>query len=472
MDSETADNHPLPQPAAVEEDTARRKSAAVLLAESEACYRNLFDNASDGILFFDDEGVIFKANPMMLRMLGYAPETILGRKMVELVHPEDLQKIPSQLPRLLAGDSVSIERRLRCYDGFYRNFEQSARRIGDNAIMALYRDITLRKQTERKVLEALKSTEESERQLEEAICRVNTMALEAEVASLEMNQVFNATSDGICVIDKHLQINKFNRVLETMMSPVGIAMTKGHCPRMFNHALCGTDRCLLRRILEEDEKGIEEEIEMISPEGETHTFLVSARPLMDLTAEIVGVVESYRDITERKQIEQELRRMAVTDPLTGAFNRRQFLERAQEEIERSRRYRTALTLIMIDIDHFKGVNDTFGHDAGDAVLIAMVAESKAQLRGSDIFCRLGGEEFAAILTHTPPDLGCLAAERLRQTLGALEVGTARGPVRFTVSIGVASMAAEAASLDQIMKRADDALYEAKQQGRNRVITAE
>ena len=467
-------NHSTPPspPASWEEETARRKAAEAQLAESEARYRNLFDRASDGILLFDDEGLIFKANPMILRMLGYGVEDIRGRKMTDFIHPDDLQKAPSQLPRLLAGESVSIERRLRCKDGCYRNFEQSARRIGVNAIMALYRDITLRKQAEQKNLEALRSAEESELQLEEAISRVNTMALEAEVAALEMDQVFNATSDGICVIDKHLNVSKFNRVLAEMMAPLGIEIAKGRCHGILNHALCGTARCLLQRILKEEGDRFEEEIEIVAPAGSTRTFLVTARPLMDLTSEIVGVVESYRDITERKQIEQELRRMAVTDPLTGALNRRQFMLRAGQEMERSIRYHSPLTLLMIDIDHFKAVNDTYGHDAGDEVLKSMVATAIAQLRGSDIFFRLGGEEFAAILTHTAPPQGHLAAERLRKALKGLQVETVNGVVQFTVSIGVAAMGCADRSLEQIMKKADEALYEAKQQGRDRVITAE
>jgi diguanylate cyclase (GGDEF)-like protein/PAS domain S-box-containing protein len=337
--------------------------------------------------------------------------------------------------------------------------------------MALYRDITLRKKAEQKTLEALKSAEESETQLEEAISRVNTMALEAEVSSLEMDQVFNATSDGICVIDKNLNVSKFNRVLVEMMAPLGIEIAKSRCAGILDHALCGTTRCLLQRILAEEGDRIEEEIEIAAPGGSTRTFLVTARPLMDLTGEIVGAVVSFRDSTERKEIEQELRRMAVTDPLTGAFNRRQFLQRAREEMDRSRRYQTALTLLMIDVDHFKAVNDSFGHDAGDAVLKCMVAESKSLLRGSDIFCRLGGEEFAAILTHTSPEQGRLVAERLRQALKALQVDTANGPVHFTVSIGVASMVTEAAPLDGIMKKADEALYAAKQEGRDRVVMA-
>ena len=473
MDSKAPSKKKQPQPTTLAEETVRRKTAEARLEESEARYRNLFDNASDGILLFDDAGVIFKANPKILGMLGCGLEDLCGRKMTDLVHPEDRQKVPSQLPRLLAGEAVSIERRLRCRDGAYRSFEQSARRISPQVIMSLYRDITLRKKTEQETLEALKSAEESEIQLEEAISRVNPMAMEAEVSSMEMDQIFNATSDGICVTKRDFQVSKYNRILQDLMARLGIEMERGvSCKDLLAHELCGTDRCLMDRILKEDCERIEEEIEVTTPEGGKRTFIVAAQPLLDLTADTTGIVASFKDITDRKEIEQELRRMAVTDPLTGAYNRRQFMLRATEEMERSARYNTALTLLMVDIDHFKAVNDTYGHDAGDEVLKAMVAAAIRQLRGSDIFCRLGGEEFAAILTHTAPDMGRLAAERLRKALKKLEVATAKGVVRFTVSIGVAAMLTEDLSLEQIMKKADEALYEAKQQGRDRVVLAE
>ena len=228
----------------------------------------------------------------------------------------------------------------------------------------------------------------------------------------------------------------------------------------------------MERILQEDCERIEEEIEVTAPDGGKRTFIVAAQPLLDLTADTTGIVASFKDITDRKEIERELRCLAITAPLTGAFNRRQFMLRATEELERSARYNTALTLLMVDIDHFKAVNDTYGHDAGDEVLKAMVTAAIGQLRGSDIFCRLGGEEFAAILTHTAPDQGRLAAERLRKAMKRLEVATAKGVVRFTVSIGVAAMVVEDLSLEQIMKKADEALYAAKQQGRDRVVIAE
>ena len=460
------------QSEALVKEKARRKAAEAKLEALDVLYRRLYDNASDGIVLFDDRGIILNANPTFLKMLGYRLEEIKGKEVIALIHPEDLEKTPSQLNRLLAGESVTIERRLRCKEGHYISGEQSSRRISQNVIMALYRDITIRKKIEQENREALQDAEDSETQLEEAISRVNTMAMDAEVASLEMSQIFNATSDGICVINKDFQITKYNQILQDMMAGMGLDVAKSNCHDVFAHALCGTDQCLMERILKEDLERIEEEIEVTSAAaGGKRTFIVSAQPLLDLMADTVGIVASYKDITDRKQIEEELRRLATTDPLTGAFNRRQFMKRAQEEIDRSKRYNTPLTLLMLDIDHFKAVNDTFGHDAGDEVLKKLVAESLVLLRGSDIFSRLGGEEFAAILTHTAPEQGVLAGERLRKALKALEVHTANGPVRFTVSIGVASLAQADLSLQQIMKNADNALYAAKNQGRDRVVTA-
>ena len=471
MDSESNQTALERRTATLEKEIARRKAAEAKLETLEVLYRRLYDYASDGIVLFDDRGVIFNANPTFLKMLGYRLEEIKGTEAIALIHPEDLEMVPSQLHRLLAGESVTIERRLRCKEGHYICGEQSSRRISPNVIMALYRDITVRKKAEQETREALQNAEDSETQLEEAISRVNTMAMDAEVASLEMSQIFNATSDGICVINKDFRITRYNQILQDMMAGMGLDVAKGNCREVFAHPLCGTDRCLMERILKEDLERIEEEIEMASADGGKRTLIVSAQPLLDLMADTVGVVASYKDITDRKQIEEELRRLATTDPLTGAFNRRQFMQRAQEEIDRSKRYNTPLTLLMLDIDRFKTVNDTFGHDAGDDVLKILVKKSLDLLRGSDVFCRLGGEEFAAILTHTAPEQGALAAERLREALKALTVNTANGSVRFTVSIGVASLIESGLSLEQIMKNADNALYGAKNQGRDRVVMA-
>ena len=168
MDSESNQTALERRTATLEKEIARRKAAEAKLETLEVLYRRLYDYASDGIVLFDDRGIIFNANPTFLKMLGYRLEEIKGTEAIALIHPEDLEMVPSQLHRLLAGESVTIERRLRCKGGHYICGEQSSRRISPNVIMALYRDITVRKKAEQETREALQNAEDSETQLEEA----------------------------------------------------------------------------------------------------------------------------------------------------------------------------------------------------------------------------------------------------------------------------------------------------------------
>ncbi|MEF2231107.1 MAG: diguanylate cyclase [Pseudodesulfovibrio sp.] len=175
------------------------------------------------------------------------------------------------------------------------------------------------------------------------------------------------------------------------------------------------------------------------------------------------------DVTRRMRLEREMERMATTDALTGADNRHQFFRRARAELARAGRYGHPLTALMLDIDHFKDINDTYGHQAGDTILRTLVNLAVATLREADLFGRLGGEEFAAILPETDVAAGLRAAERLRRAVEELEVPDAGGGrIRFTVSIGVAGFGGSHEDVDMLIRRADDALYRAKGQGRNRV----
>ena len=173
------------------------------------------------------------------------------------------------------------------------------------------------------------------------------------------------------------------------------------------------------------------------------------------------------DVTERVRLEKELERMATTDALTGADNRHRFFQRAGEELNRALRYGHPLCVLMLDIDHFKYINDSYGHQSGDAVLKALVTLSLNTLRETDVFGRLGGEEFAAILTETDLQGGLLVAERLRESLQMCTVRDAGdNEIRFTVSIGVVERRDTDANMEAIIRRADEALYRAKHMGRN------
>jgi diguanylate cyclase (GGDEF)-like protein len=168
---------------------------------------------------------------------------------------------------------------------------------------------------------------------------------------------------------------------------------------------------------------------------------------------------------------QEIMRLAATDPLTGVANRRHFMERAGIEVERARRSGHALSLLMVDADHFKKVNDTYGHDVGDAVLKALAETLVTNVRPMDVVARLGGEEFAVLLPEASAAMAADSAERLRLAVGALRVPHGDVGVAFTVSIGAAAVAPGAHGVEDALKAADSALYEAKQGGRNRVVVA-
>ncbi|MBG0790207.1 MAG: GGDEF domain-containing protein [Desulfovibrionaceae bacterium] len=164
----------------------------------------------------------------------------------------------------------------------------------------------------------------------------------------------------------------------------------------------------------------------------------------------------------------ELKRQAETDVLTGLLNRRRVNELCEREFRAAKRYGHPCSLLLMDIDHFKAVNDAAGHAAGDAVLSALAERCSLILRMVDIFGRIGGEEFAVFMPHATGEQALLAAERIRQAV-ADEPFTADGkPFPVTVSIGGAAMASETDSLDSLFRRADDALYAAKRCGRNRV----
>jgi diguanylate cyclase (GGDEF)-like protein/PAS domain S-box-containing protein len=190
--------------------------------------------------------------------------------------------------------------------------------------------------------------------------------------------------------------------------------------------------------------------------------------------ELGGLIGVAMDITERKEMEAalrrsntELERMANHDRLTGAYNRRQFDDFLLQEVQRAERHGTPLALIMLDIDHFKWVNDAYGHLAGDEILQQLVSRVGGRLRTSDLLARWGGEEFMVLLPETDEAGALTLAEDLRRTV---EDAPVAGPGTITISLGVAEHR-HGQHLKDLTKRVDDALYAAKAGGRNRVATA-
>ena len=212
--------------------------------------------------------------------------------------------------------------------------------------------------------------------------------------------------------------------------------------------------------------------------GESYWEAVSISPITDTNGAITHFVAVSEDITSRKEAEEKIKRLnagleqlAMTDYLTSLYNRRYFMQRGAEEFKRAKRHSQALTLLMMDLDEFKKVNDTYGHEAGDMALQQAAAALKFSLRETDILGRIGGEEFAVLLPNTSLEDALQLAERVRQAIAIASFETVGEvfTINFTISIGVASFADEMSSIDDLLRNADAALYDAKNNGRNCVM---
>ncbi|MGJ8679645.1 GGDEF domain-containing protein [Paraglaciecola sp.] len=164
------------------------------------------------------------------------------------------------------------------------------------------------------------------------------------------------------------------------------------------------------------------------------------------------------------------RTQSVTDAMTGVFNRRYFSEQSQILLSAAKRKNEALTILICDIDKFKNVNDTYGHDVGDLAIIEFSKTLKATLRAEDLFARFGGEEFVALLPGIELEKALLAAERLRKNTELISIPTSQGDITFTASFGVSDCTTS--GISEGLKNADNALYQAKTNGRNQVAVAQ
>lgn len=162
--------------------------------------------------------------------------------------------------------------------------------------------------------------------------------------------------------------------------------------------------------------------------------------------------------------------MNLKDSLTGAYNRRFFTVRLAEEFERHRRYVRTLSLLMLDIDHFKNVNDQYGHQCGDYILKTVCALISTVLRKVDLLIRFGGEEFCCLLTETDRNAALALAERIRETIEKEEFMYDGKKINITVSLGVHEFRGDMESPDDLLRKADEALYKAKEAGRNKVFS--
>ena len=206
-----------------------------------------------------------------------------------------------------------------------------------------------------------------------------------------------------------------------------------------------------------------------SDDGETCHYISTKVPF-NRPDKLPALIGFSTDVTELFNLKEEFKKRANTDPLTNLYNRRFFTKQAGREYQRAKRYSLSMTLMSIDIDHFKSINDQYGHPAGDQVLIKVAKQLQENLRQTDILARIGGEEFSILLPETSSQSAMIFAERIRENQSKLTItGDWQGSITLSVSIGISSFLSSDVAFDDLFSRADKALYQAKNSGRNKVF---
>lgn len=281
----------------------------------------------------------------------------------------------------------------------------------------------------------------------------------------ELRLILETTSDGLLVLDDQNRIMHYNRRLLELWSLRDELADGDLSGPLIGHIRSAVLPEFADRVLQEDQTGQDGLIHLKSGIILEQT----ARPLLEHD-HVAGRLWSFKDVTIKIMAEEKLKMLAATDELTGLWNRRCFMGRAKAEIAQATRLRHPLCLALMDADHFKHINDTYGHAAGDAALKYLAAALRSRLRASDTIGRIGGEEFAILLPDTNLETAFTVLEQIRTTVERGSFIHGGKELSLTVSTGVTAMPEAWVSVDELLSVADAACYTAKTHGRNRTET--
>ncbi len=499
---ETLERRVEERTAALEKEIAERKRALEALALSEHTFRQSLQHAPIGIALLAPDGRWLEVNDAVCRLFGYTREDLMSRTFQDITHPEDLENDLENVKQVLDGtiSTYQMEKRYIHRDGHivWARLSVSLARSSDGEplhFISHIEDIGESKASEEQRLAAARDLERSHADLEkrnreitlfkemgdqlqvclsvseasEVIRHYGTAILPRLSGSLYLLSASKTTLESVC---------RWGPVEpgEPMFHPEdcwALRRSKDH------HVVPGTAalRCRHSRA----DPRLEEFCVSLNAQGQSlgllHVYAESApdqEPLIgeERTRTLNSLAEHVALVFANLRLREILHNQSVRDPLTGMFNRRYLEESLERELRSAERHKRAVTLIMLDIDHFKKFNDDYGHAAGDAVLRVVGAKLRQLVRREDIPCRYGGEEFVLILPEAKLSDGLVRAEDIRDAIGSLSVDHEGQALRaLTVSIGVAATPEHGFDMNVLMRAADKALYKAKHEGRNRVVVA-
>lgn len=414
--------------------------------QSEQGCRILIDHLQDGI-FVMEEGKMIYANLRLAKMLGYKLEDLIGCSFIGLVAPVDQPIVMERYRARLNGEEVPAQYDIRLL---------TAR----GSLIFCSLNVGL--------IEAQKDYVVTIGSARDVTMKMAELA-ELESSQLELQSIFDQLPDVFYRTDM--------RGIITMISPSCYEVLGYRQELMLGTAMAvyyqnPEDRLkVVQAISDGGGKATRVEAGLRHKDGSIRWISSNAFVRYGADGQPIYIEGVARDISERKQMEDQLIALSRTDVLTEVFSRRYFMDKSEAVIEMMRRYQHQASMMMIDLDHFKKINDKYGHYVGDLALIAFTKACRQEIRDSDIFGRLGGEEFGLMLPETPIQNAQILAERIRIAAAAIEIPVGDNIIGFTISIGLVELRAQDQSLDSIMRRADHAMYQAKEMGRNQVVTA-
>jgi diguanylate cyclase (GGDEF)-like protein/PAS domain S-box-containing protein len=480
-------------------DITDRKSAEEKLARSlsdERRFRALIESSSDAIAILDTSGAVLYASPTTARILGYEPGEFTGGIGFDLLHPRDRDGIETLFAQLAQepGGRITAEARVRHKNGTWRWVEA----IGTNllaeptvqAIVINYRDITERKMAEEALREANDKLTYWARELERhnkelSLLREMGELLQAcqnsdeayHIITRSARELFTDCSGAVYMVNQAKTLAE--AVAEWGQTPpTDDIFTRDDCWALrLGRVHMSQDGELVCRHLGHPAPPASLCVPMVG-QGETLGVLH-----MRFAAPDSQTVQAHRRLAstfaerivlalDNLKLRENLRAQSIRDPLTGLFNRRYMEESLDRELRRAERLHQPVSVIVFDLDHFKEINDSFGHEMGDVVLASFGDFLQNSVRKGDIACRYGGEEFLLILPGASREDAVARAHQLREVSGHLAIshrGKALGPV--TLSLGVAVFPDHGSSGGTLLRAADQALYRAKHLGRDRVEIA-